>query len=517
MSKKGGAGAPAPVPGPSVEEDRLRLDHAIKEVGDANVQLKVLLVAAERRAEAADAARQRATEEASEYSKFAGKEIASRDAEVRMLRAALDDARSSGASALSSAVASATEERMSLVASTGTREAELSRSLQDATIRAESFIHFAETKAADDARIAQLESTLASERAASADAYATLEREFIEAKLGSARAAERMRSAMMTEAMEMALSSMDATQQRVMADNREMAKELTKTSVEARAAAVRLTAIAEQRTAIARKAADAEVENEAWVNRCGVQAKALKSLEARADALAAELADERAARKAEVASLLARFERESEGARAELAGLNELVGLKNAELRTVKRLAAIVLEQRAEVEQYFVDALADVKLEISKRKAAVAASATNAASLRPAAASNTASLSRPALPRFISVDTSMPASLRVRGAQQLGGSSATAASHSSALGTTATTTTTTGGAGSIDLRKVHVSELSAEEREQVLRILLAKIRGGALPAAAVDADGSSSRTDPQESERDAPHGGRVPFGIGIDT
>lgn len=74
--------------------------------------------------------------------------------------------------------------------------------------------------------------------------------------------------------------------------------------------------------------------------------------------------------------------------RLELAGLRSLVTLKNRELRTVKKLAQIVLSQRTEVEQFFLDALTQVKMEVAQRKSAAAEAAARAARNPTAAALN---------------------------------------------------------------------------------------------------------------------------------
>lgn len=53
----------------------------------------------------------------------------------------------------------------------------------------------------------------------------------------------------------------------------------------------------------------------------------------------------------------------------EVNGLRQLVKLKNKELRTIKKLAQTILSQRTEVEQFFLDALLNVKKEIAASKA----------------------------------------------------------------------------------------------------------------------------------------------------
>lgn len=60
---------------------------------------------------------------------------------------------------------------------------------------------------------------------------------------------------------------------------------------------------------------------------------------------------------------------QSEDLVLEVNGLRQLVKLKNKELRTIKKLAQTILNQRTEVEQFFLDALSSVKGEIAKSKA----------------------------------------------------------------------------------------------------------------------------------------------------
>jgi hypothetical protein len=64
---------------------------------------------------------------------------------------------------------------------------------------------------------------------------------------------------------------------------------------------------------------------------------------------------------------------QNEELRLELDGLRSLVRLKNKELGTIKRLAAVILKQRTEVETFFLEVLSEVKAEIAQRKKAAAA------------------------------------------------------------------------------------------------------------------------------------------------
>jgi len=49
-------------------------------------------------------------------------------------------------------------------------------------------------------------------------------------------------------------------------------------------------------------------------------------------------------------------------------GLRQLLTIKTKEMRRIKKLARNILEQRTELEQFFLDALDEVKREVNKRK-----------------------------------------------------------------------------------------------------------------------------------------------------
>ena len=60
--------------------------------------------------------------------------------------------------------------------------------------------------------------------------------------------------------------------------------------------------------------------------------------------------------------------KELEDATLDAAGLRRLIKIKNKELRHMKSLAATILSQRSEVEQYFLDSLTEVKDKIGKER-----------------------------------------------------------------------------------------------------------------------------------------------------
>ena len=55
---------------------------------------------------------------------------------------------------------------------------------------------------------------------------------------------------------------------------------------------------------------------------------------------------------------------ESEAARVEIAKLQRMIEMKTKEMSKVKRLAKSILDQRTELERFFLEALEQVKMEI---------------------------------------------------------------------------------------------------------------------------------------------------------
>lgn len=60
--------------------------------------------------------------------------------------------------------------------------------------------------------------------------------------------------------------------------------------------------------------------------------------------------------------------RELEEYKLDAEGLRELLEIKKKEMRRIRKLATHVLDQRTELEQFFLDALQEVKMEIMKKR-----------------------------------------------------------------------------------------------------------------------------------------------------
>jgi len=67
----------------------------------------------------------------------------------------------------------------------------------------------------------------------------------------------------------------------------------------------------------------------------------------------------------EQGALVAKTNDEMEWSRTEIAKLQRVIQLKTKEMNKVKKLARNILDQRTEVERFFLDALDQVKKEIA--------------------------------------------------------------------------------------------------------------------------------------------------------
>jgi hypothetical protein len=489
---KAGAAATA-APGPSAEEARACALFSLTEVAAANAILKDHLVTTLDDATSARAARERAEREAAEYSTFASREIRARDDELKAAKAALAALAASSAEALAAARAEADEAAASAAADAARVEFDLRRALGDAEARANAMAKAAELSDSAGARVIALTEELAAARAGAAADYGALERKFLQAQKDTERAMDVFRAQVRMEAEKAAIAGIAGAQRRILVENKEMAAALVSTSTETRLAALRHASLADERTALRREVDDLRALDAQRTARGGAQLHALKAAEERAGAAEARAAAAEAARAAEGAALLARFARESEAVRTDLAGLRELLALKNDELRTVKRLAAAVLSQRGEVEQFFIDELAAAKAAVRARRQ------DDARAARAAAAAGVRGLAQP------------PPPPRARGPPRAGALALPRAAGGGSSGTLAALAAASAAAprdddDSLDFDAttndaVALAELAPEDRERLLRALFARVcGGGGARAGAADAAADSLR---------------APFGIGL--
>ncbi|CAH3161550.1 unnamed protein product [Pocillopora meandrina] len=152
---------------------------------------------------------------------------------------------------------------------------------------------------------------------------------------------------------------------------------------------------------------------------------------------------------AERASLVQKSEDETRSSRAEISRLQRIVELKTKEMNRVKRLAKTILDQRTEVEQFFLDSLEYVKNEIIRNRIQYRKDAQNAYQQRMLEA-HAGHSDFPRVRTFRPLDSST----------------------NNVFDDLKEAERWTGVQGKVDM-----SELTWEQRERILRMLFAKMNG----------------------------------------
>jgi len=199
--------------------------------------------------------------------------------------------------------------------------------------------------------------------------------------------------------------------------------------------------------------------------------------------------------KARTKELKGSISKELEDATLDAAGLRRLIMIKNKELRHMKTLAATILEQRSEMEQFFLDALAEVKHTIQERKRKSHSEAVQEYNQKRAGSIRRWGKKSSGVPTrtgtFPSIKVSQMHHLEDR-------------RHESNLPTS-------------DNQKVYIQDLTWEDKELVLRLLFAKMNG--TPDALTTAMQGASRREPngdlEESSQDYPDPVFVSEGKGL--
>ena len=195
-----------------------------------------------------------------------------------------------------------------------------------------------------------------------------LERKFLEEKSKAKIAQEARIAEIKRLAREEAQKGLDSDTRKIVTDNRRMAEELRfqlKTTEELQ----RDKKIVEDENKKLKREVLMGVDKEQlYAQKSRGQVKNKRTLQTKVESLERSLS-----------SVVRDFEKEKEiiitkskSSIDELTlangGLKQLLRLKNRELKNIRNLAQVILNQRTEVEQYFLDALEQVKDEIKKKK-----------------------------------------------------------------------------------------------------------------------------------------------------
>lgn len=198
----------------------------------------------------------------------------------------------------------------------------------------------------------------------------TLERKFLEEKTRINKENERNIASIKRQAREEAQKGLDADTRRIVTDNRRMGEELRfqlQTTDELHALKEKLE---EENRTLQRELALQQEKEKEYARQGHRKGREIKDLTGQVKTLERSLAQVVRDFERSRDEMAAKHKEEIDELTVEVNGLRQLVKLKNKELKTIKGLAQTILGQRTEVEQFFLEALQQVKEEIARDRAA---------------------------------------------------------------------------------------------------------------------------------------------------
>ncbi|TMW63084.1 hypothetical protein Poli38472_005702 [Pythium oligandrum] len=227
---------------------------------------------------------------------------------------------------------------------------------------------FKEMKETIHDKMKNLEALLTKERDGTKEQIGALERKFLEEKARLQKEHEKKIEIVKQQAKEDARNGLDADTRKIMTDNRRMGEEL-------RFQLQMTEELEKEKTTFEAKAKKYHMEmqiskskEEEYAAAAQKQAREIRQLRATIRDLEKQMSESVAALEREKYVLENKSEKEIEEMTLDVEGLRRLVRLKNKELRNLRRLAQTILDQRTDVEIFFLDALEHVKREIETER-----------------------------------------------------------------------------------------------------------------------------------------------------
>lgn len=197
---------------------------------------------------------------------------------------------------------------------------------------------------------------------------AQMERKFLEEKARMQKDKEKEIEEIRQQSREEARNGLDADTRKIVTDNRRMGEEL-RFQLQASDELQREKRQLEEECQKLKMEVQINAEKEKGYAKEGHrQQKEIKQLQTKVKSLERSLSQVVRDFEKEHELRAEKVRKELEEATLDAAGLRQLVKLKNKELRNIKKLAQTILDQRTEVEQYFLEAIEQVKSEIRKHR-----------------------------------------------------------------------------------------------------------------------------------------------------
>ncbi|KAF0686037.1 Aste57867_22131 [Aphanomyces stellatus] len=244
---------------------------------------------------------------------------------------------------------------------------------------------FRDMKDSVEKKMQALSDTIEAERAAHKEAMAMLERKFLEEKARNQKDTDKRIEKIKQQSREDARNVLDADTRKIVTDNKRMGEELRfqlQTTEELTKEKAKLEAAAKTLKSEIQMHTDKELEYAKYGQK---QTREIKQLQAKVKTLEKSLCQVVHEFEKEKHVLTTKTEKELDDVSLDADGLRKLLKLKNKELRNMKRLSQTILDQRTDVEQFFLDSLEIVKTQLAdEKKRVVDAERLQDAKLTPA-------------------------------------------------------------------------------------------------------------------------------------
>lgn len=403
-------------------------------------------------------------QETHEFVAYFQREIQTRDKHITKLTEDLSAAKLSHAFELEAATRTKDSESQQLQQHFSSKEEKFLEQLYLLKEELSQLELFRDMKETIHARMRELEIQLHHEKETAKETIGTLERKFLEEKARLQKEHEKKIEIVKQQAKEDARNGLDADTRKIVTDNRRMGEELRfqlqmteeltkeKESYEAQAKKYYLE------TQLAKS------KEEDYAHQAQRQAREIKQLRATIRDLEKRMSEGLASVEREKYVELSKTGKELEELALDAEGLRRLLRLKNKELRNLRRLAQTILDQRTDVEQFFLDAMEQVKQEIVNERKRMREQEMKAYHLALKKANGMKGVRFPRLPS--------PAT----------GNSPSDSDQQKHFS-----------------EKVDLRQLTWEDRERVLRLVFAKINGIQSYADATPQDRQDQQQKPQSS------------------
>lgn len=218
------------------------------------------------------------------------------------------------------------------------------------------------------AELEEAKSALYDERKRNSERLQETERKFLEEKSKLQREMEKGVADIKRASREEAQKGLTADIRKVIADNRNMGEELAFQLQTSEEIQEQSKALREENKRLAREISIWNEKGKEYANRVYQKDCELKQVREKLKQLEQKLVSVVRKHEQDKKTSSSRAKETVNDLRLESEGLRQLVKLKNKELKRVRNLSKIILDHRTDVEQYFIEALEEVKREILETK-----------------------------------------------------------------------------------------------------------------------------------------------------